>query len=74
MLLYANSKKIKKIREELGLSQHKLSKLSGLGNNAVYRLENFRNKTSLVRIEAIAKILEIEPSELLEDIHTEGEF
>ncbi len=64
MMVIVNSKKLIEKRREKKLSQHKLSKLAGLSNNAVYRMEECENKVSELRVKAVADILGCPVSEI----------
>lgn len=57
MMVVVNSKKLIEKRKEKKLSQHKLSKLAGLSNNAVYRMEECESRVSELRVKAVADIL-----------------
>lgn len=57
MFLKSKSKIIKQKRMNLGLSQHKLSKLAGLGGSAVYRMEEETHLVHPLRAKAIADVL-----------------
>jgi DNA-binding XRE family transcriptional regulator len=55
--LRAKKKVIKQKRVEAGLSQHKLSRLAGLGNSAVYRMEEAEYAVHPLRAKAVAEVL-----------------
>jgi transcriptional regulator with XRE-family HTH domain len=58
-------KAIKEIRSEKGISQNKLSKLTGLNRGYLYKLENDLISPSLDIIEKIALYLEVPVSDLV---------
>lgn len=59
------AKKIKKLREEKGISQLTLALEIGVTPGAIGNLEIAKNDTSLTRLYDIAKVLGVEPYELL---------
>ncbi len=59
------AKKIKKLREEKGISQLTLALEIGVTPGAIGNLEIAKNDTSLSRLYDIAKALNVEPYELL---------
>lgn len=66
MLVYVDKNKLKEIRLKKGISCYKLSLDSGLGKNAVKLIESGEcNKSSYIRIKAIAKQLGVAPNELV---------
>ncbi len=58
-------KNINKIRVKKGLSQGDISRASGMDRGYISNLENGRKNPTLYNIERIAKILDVEPFELL---------
>ena len=65
MLVKVNSEKLKSVRTSMGLSMTKLSELSGLSGNAVFRMETKPMKVSDLRLKEVAKILLIDVNELI---------
>jgi len=65
--------KLRQLREDKGLSQGQLSKLAGLGRNAVSRLESKARGKRIQHstIVALAKALEVEPEAMEEDPQVE---
>ncbi len=59
-------KNIRKYREQKGLSQFKLAIESDVTPSAIANIEHARSDTTLTRINAIAKALDVKPSVLLE--------
>lgn len=57
--------KIKRIREIKGLSQSEIAEKLYISQRAYSDLENDKTKLDIERLEAIAKIFEMEPVELL---------
>lgn len=56
---------LRRLREERGLSQEALADLAGIDRTYVSSLERERYAASLDMIEKLAKVLRIEPHELL---------
>ena len=56
---------IKEIRNEKGISQNKLSKLTGFNRGYLYKLESDLISPSLETLEKIAKALDIQVSEIV---------
>ena len=60
------AKNLQSLRKEAGLSQTKLSKLSGVAASTINEIENLVVKDiRLSTISALAKILEVEPLEVI---------
>ncbi len=59
-------KNIRKYRENKGFSQFKLAIESDVTPGAIANIEHARSDTTLTRINAIAKALDIEPYKLLQ--------
>lgn len=57
MFLKAKKEIIRQKRINAGLSQHKLSKLAGLGSSAVFRMEEKDYFVNHLRAEALARVL-----------------
>lgn len=57
--------KIKKLREEKGITQLELALEMGLTPGAIANIETLRNDISATRLHDIAKALGVEPWELL---------
>jgi len=57
---------IKKYRQEKGLSQFKLAIESDVTPSAIANIKHARSDTTLTKINAIAKALNIEPYKLLQ--------
>lgn len=56
--------RIKKIRVQKGLSTYKISKMTGISQSVVSRLENKKRKADNAIIEKLAKALEVSPDRL----------
>ena len=68
MLVTVDVKKLVFLRKKACLTQCKLSVLAGLPNNAVYRIESqssIGNKTSKLRLSAIANVLDVDVNDLI---------
>lgn len=59
------AKKIKKLREEKGLSQLALALEIGVTPGAIANIETLRSDITATRLNSIAKALGVEPYELL---------
>ena len=57
--------KIQRLREEQVLSQRELARLAGLTHQTVWRFENGSTNAHPQTIRKIAKVLEVEPKELI---------
>lgn len=64
MLLNVKQQQLSEMRKSLNLSQHKLSVLSGLSGNAIFRMETQAHKVSVFRAKAVADILGCEVSDI----------
>lgn len=58
-------KRIKTLREQKGLSQEALAFDAGIARSTIGMIEVAQNDITLSKIKSIAKVLEIEPYELL---------
>ncbi|WP_089894334.1 helix-turn-helix domain-containing protein [Lentibacter algarum] len=56
---------IQDVRRAKGLSQEALSFAAGLSRSYMGKLENGRNAMSLIALEKIARVLGVDPSELV---------
>lgn len=65
MLVKVDKENLKSIRTAQGYSKHKLSIESGLGKNAIQKMESENGKSSLLRVKAIASVLNINPDLLI---------
>lgn len=65
-LRFVFAQNIKKLREELGLSQEALADLVGLHRTYVGSIERAERNISIDNIEKIAKALNVSPGSLLE--------
>jgi len=59
------AKKIKKLREEKGISQLNLALEIGVTPGAIANIETLRSDITATRLNSIAKVLNVEPYELL---------
>ncbi len=59
------AKKIKKLREEKGISQLTLALEIGVTPGAIANIETLRSDITATRLNSIAKVLNVEPYELL---------
>ena len=64
MLLSVKQQQLSKRRKLMNLSQHKLSVLSGLSGNAIFRMETQTHKVSLLRAKAVAETLGCEVADI----------
>lgn len=62
------AQKLKTTRKDKGLSQVKLAERAGYTDSTISDIEKSANYPSFVSLFAIAKALEMSPSELLEDV------
>ncbi|MFD3005429.1 helix-turn-helix domain-containing protein [Thermus tengchongensis] len=58
-------KKVRELRERAGLSQHELAKRAGLTQGMIWQIEEGRKRPSIASLMAIARALNVCPSELL---------
>lgn len=65
MLVTVDKKTLYRLRKEKGYSMHRLSLAAGLGKNAVEKMEKDNGKSSFIRVQAIAHVLNVEPSVLI---------
>lgn len=68
MFVSVDVKELTKLRKNSGLTKHKLSLLAGLPSNALSRLESestINNRTSLLRLNAIADVLNVDVYRLI---------
>lgn len=63
-MLSARKDRLVSKREEKKLSQHKLSILSGLSGNAIFRMENTNHRVNSLRAKAVAEALGCSVDEL----------
>ena len=56
------------------LSQHRLSHLAGLGNNAVFRMENTECKVNSLRAKAVADVLNCHIYEIFDMQNKKGDL
>jgi len=60
------AQKVKKLREEKGLSQEKLARLADVSNNTIVNIEaGKQNNPTIETLKSIAKALEISVDELI---------
>ncbi|MEA5403222.1 helix-turn-helix transcriptional regulator [Arcicella sp. DC2W] len=59
-------KRIVTLREGLGISQEKLSELSGLDTRQIGRIERAENNSSISMVKKIADALKVKVSELVD--------
>lgn len=61
------TKNLKKLREEKGLSQEKLARLSDVANNTIVKIEAGKNQNpTLDTLKKIAKALDVSVDELIQ--------
>ena len=65
MLVTVNKKNLYKLRKQRGYTMHRLSIQAGLGKNAVEKMEKENRKASIIRVQAIAQVLNVDPSILI---------
>jgi transcriptional regulator with XRE-family HTH domain len=61
----ANGEKLRNLRDEKLLTSQQLAELAGLSRDVVYRLENGKSGAHQTSIKKIARVLGVEPKELL---------
>lgn len=64
MLLNVKQQQLSDRRKSMNLSQHKLSILSGLSGNAIFRMETKEHRVSPLRAKAVADILECDVADI----------
>ena len=65
--------RIRRLREEFGLSQGELAERIGVSFQQVQKYENGKNKVSLVRLCQIAAVFNTDPSSLIQGIEKKGD-
>ena len=60
--------RLRRLRERRALRQEDLAALAGIGKNTVNRLEKNRTEPHMTTIRKLAEALDVEPSELLDDV------
>ena len=68
----ANGNKIRDIRDEKLLTSQQLADLAGLSRDVIYRLENNKSGAHQTSIKRIARVLGVDPRELVADHNGEG--
>jgi transcriptional regulator with XRE-family HTH domain len=68
----ANGDKIRDIRDEKLLTSQQLADLAGLSRDVIYRLENNKSGAHQRSIKRIARVLGVDPRELLTNDHVQG--
>ncbi|MBW6395806.1 helix-turn-helix domain-containing protein [Thermus sp. SYSU G05001] len=63
-------KRVRELRERAGLSQHELAKRAGLTQGMIWQIEEGRKRPSVASLLAIARALNVSPSELLPVVNT----
>jgi transcriptional regulator with XRE-family HTH domain len=63
----ANGEKIRDLRDAKLLTSQQLADLAGVSRDVVYRLENEKSGAHQTSIKRIARVLGVEPKELLPD-------
>lgn len=66
MMVNVNAEKLQNERVSKGISRYKLSLLSGLASNAVFRMETKKQKVSFVRLQAVANALNCDVNKLID--------
>ena len=61
------ARNIRRIRRERGLSQEELASLVNINRNYIGMIERQENSPTIQMVERIAKVLQVRPSQLLED-------
>ena len=64
MLMMVKQEELVRMRKEKALTQHKLSRLAGLGNNAIFRMETGLHRVTKLRAKAVADILGCDVTDL----------
>ena len=65
-MVTVNTEKLQSERISKGISRYKLSLLSGLASNAVFRMETKKQKVSFVRLQAVANALNCDVNNLID--------
>lgn len=65
MLVYVDKDKLSTMRCNQNISRRKLSSISGLPLNAVYRMETTESRVSSLRLSAVATALGCDVSKLM---------
>jgi DNA-binding XRE family transcriptional regulator len=68
----ANGEKIRDLRDAKLLTSQQLADLAGVSRDVIYRLENEKSGAHQTSIKRIARVLGVEPKELLPDRNDEG--
>ncbi len=63
----ADGEKIKVLRDEKLMTSQELADLAGISRDVIYRLENHKSGANQTSIKRIARVLGVEPKELLDD-------
>jgi DNA-binding XRE family transcriptional regulator len=61
----ANGQKIKELRDEKLMTSQELADLAGVSRDVIYRLENDKSGANQTSIKRIARVLGVEPKELV---------
>ena len=61
----ANGEKIRELRDEKLLTSQQLADLAGVSRDVIYRLENEKSGAHQTSIKRIARVLGVDPKELL---------
>ncbi len=65
-MVMVNAQRLKSERISKGMSRCRLSLLSGLGSNAVFRIETKQQKVSLIRPQEVANTLDYNVNDLID--------
>jgi DNA-binding XRE family transcriptional regulator len=68
----ANGEKIRDLRDAKLLTSQQLADLAGVSRDVIYRLENEKSGAHQTSIKRIARVLGVEPKELLPDRNGKG--
>ncbi len=64
MLLNVKQQQLSDRRKSMNLSQHKLSILSGLSGNAIFRMETKEHRVNPLRAKAVADVLKCDIADI----------
>jgi len=63
-----NGKRVKELREAKVLERLELAEMAGVGYTTIYKMEAHDHRPRLSTIRAVAKVLEVEPAEIMSGV------